>query len=63
MTPAELRAHLQSLPRETLRAIVENALAPNKEEPIAPDGSQVIRVPAEGGRTLAFRYSADDLNL
>jgi len=60
---AELRARLRALPRETLRSIVEAAVAPREDEAAAPDGSRVIRIAGEAGRVLAFRYSADDLRL
>ncbi len=59
----DLRARLQSLPREALRQIVEDAVNPRREDALAPDGSRMIRVPAQGGRTLSFRFSADDLRL
>ncbi len=59
----DLRARLQSLPREVLRQIVEDAVSPKREDAPAPDGSRMIRVPATGGRTLSFRFSADDLRL
>ena len=58
-----LRARLASLPRETLRAIVEQAVAPRQDDGPAPDGSKIIRIPAAGGRLLSFRLSADDLRL
>jgi hypothetical protein len=63
VTDAELRARLAALPRETLRRIVEDAVAPPRPEPTAPDGSQLLTVPGPGGRALSFRLSADDLRL
>jgi hypothetical protein len=61
---SDLRARLAQLPRETLRQILEAAVAPpTQNEATAADGSRVIRVPVDGGRTLAFRLSADDLAL
>ena len=60
----DLRAALAALPRETLRQILETAVqpAPAPSSP-NPDGSMVIHVPTDQGRTLAFRLSADDLRL
>ena len=60
---AALRARLQSLPPDTLRAILESAVAPQQDDAPAADGSRVIRVPSENGRVLSFRLSADDLRL
>ncbi len=60
---ADLRARLAALPPSALRAILENAVAPQQEEAPAPDGSKIIRVPGEDGRSLSFRLSADDLRL
>ncbi len=60
---ADLRSRLRALPRETLRAILESAIQPQEDDAPAPDGSKVIRIPGPGGRTLAFRFSADDLRL
>jgi hypothetical protein len=59
----DLRARLAALPPDALRAILENAVSPVQEDAPAADGSRIIRVPAEGGRVLSFRLSADDLRL
>ena len=63
LTTAALRARLAALPRETLRAIVEQAVAPKQDDTPASDGSKIIRVPAAGGRLLSYCLSADDLRL
>ena len=60
---AALRARLAALPPDVLRTILETAVSPAPEEPTAPDGSRVIRVPGADGRALSFRLSADDLRL
>ena len=63
MSSDDLRARLAALSPSTLRAILENAVAPAQEDAPDPDGSRVIRVPGEDGRPLSFRLSADDLRL
>jgi hypothetical protein len=62
-TPDTLRARLATLPPDTLRAILEQAVAPAHDDAPAPDGSRIIRIPGEHGRLLSFRLSADDLRL
>ncbi len=47
----DLRARLAALPPDTLRAILEQAVAPQQDDAPAPDGSRVIRVPGENGHT------------
>lgn len=61
--PANLRARLRALSPDVLRDLVAAAVAPTSDDAPAPDGSRIIRVPGPGGRILAFRLSADDLNL
>ena len=64
LDPATLRAHLRALPAETLRRLLQDAVAPPPpQDPPAPDGSAVIRVPGPNGAALAYRLSADDLRL